>query len=247
MVRQSRPHPAPPSVAILTRPLAQSMRFAAEMARCLPGVHPILSPLMVTEFLPFTSPCKPTALILTSAAAVEALRRNPVALPDTAFCVGRHTAAAAAELGLRAQSADGDAEALLALILTHNPAPPLLHLHGAEIRGNLAERLNTAGIETFSAVVYRQIAQSLGLEARAALVADAPLLLPVFSPRSARILAAELAARPVHAPLHLVAISPETAAQLRGCPHESLTVAARPDAPSMLEAMARLEQGGARD
>lgn len=247
MVRQSRPHPAPPSAVILTRPMAQSLRFASELMAHLPGLRPILSPLMVTEFLPFTLPCAPAALVLTSAVAVEALRQHPVDLPKTAYCVGRRTAAAAADLGLQAQSADGDAEALLALILARRPAPPLLHLHGAETRGSLAERLNSAGIETFSTVVYRQIAQPLCPEARAALVDDHALLLPVFSPRSARLLMAELAALPVRASLHLVAISPETAASLRDCPHASLTIAAAPDAASMLRAMAWLEQGGARD
>ena len=247
MVRQSRPHPAQPRVVILTRPMAQSARFAAELAQRLPELHPILSPLTLTEFLPFAPPCQPSALILTSATAVEALRRNPVALPDIAYCVGRRTAAAAVELGVRAVSADGDAEALLALILARNPAPPLWHLHGEETRGNLAERLNSAGIETVSNVAYRQIPQALTPEARAALAGDAPVLLPVFSPRSAALLVAELRCLSVRAPLHFAAISTEAAAPLRDFPHKRLAIAATPDASAMLEAMVRLEQGGARD
>ncbi|MFD1807862.1 uroporphyrinogen-III synthase [Gemmobacter lanyuensis] len=83
--------------------------------------------------------------------------------------MGARTAAEAQALGLEAQSADGDAEALVRLILSDAPPPPLLHLHGAETRGEIAQRLNSAGLETFSQVIYCQKPQPLADPAIAAL------------------------------------------------------------------------------
>ena len=87
MARQSQP------TILLTRPLAQSQRFAAMVGGA------VIAPLMVPEFL---SPPLPTrdfaAVVLTSETGVEAARRISAAgapLPKRAFCVGDRTAKAA--------------------------------------------------------------------------------------------------------------------------------------------------------
>ena len=91
----------------------------------------------------------------------------------------------------------------------------------------------------------------LTADARAVLAGDAPVLLPVFSPRTAALLAS---AGPFAAPLHLVAMSGAVDAALGGLPCASRTVAARPDARAMAAAcLARmnlpndLEGGGGPD
>jgi uroporphyrinogen-III synthase len=92
-------------------------------------------------------------MIFTSETAVEAARRivaDGTVLPTRAFCVGRQTALAAASAGFDPISADGNAEALIALVTAQSPPGPLLHMHGRDTRGTVGESLQSAGIETLS-------------------------------------------------------------------------------------------------
>lgn len=216
----------------MTRPEPGGAAFAARIG------HPaILSPLMVPEFLPVTLP-KAQALILTSPMAVEALRRLAQPLPRLAFCVGDATAQAAQGLGMQAESAAGDAEALLALVQAHRPEGPLLHACGRETRGDLAARLTAAGLPCTECVVYDQRPRPLSPEAVAALLGPAPVVMPVFSPRSAALLAAEVLRWGATAPLWVAAISEAAAAPMR--PYAArLHSAAQPDAGSMAACVLR--------
>ena len=114
MIRQSR---APTPAVLLTRPQAQGARFAAALAEALGEVRIVTSPLMAPEFLSPRIEARPEALVFTSETGVEAFRRlETPALRGVAraWCVGNRTAQAARAAGLRPQSADGDAEALVA-------------------------------------------------------------------------------------------------------------------------------------
>ncbi|MDR0808532.1 MAG: uroporphyrinogen-III synthase [Gemmobacter sp.] len=256
MVRQSRTPPGTPPVILITRPAAQAARFAAALRERIAGARIVLSPLIAPDFVAFTVPERVfTAVILTSETTLEALRRLPglrARLPDFAFCVGQRTAAAAAGMGFRPVSADGDAEALLTLILARRPEGPLLHLHGAEPSGTPAPRLTAAGIETLGVVTYRQAPQPLTAEAVAALSGSGVVHLPVFSPQTARVLAGYLAAPPGPAArLDFIAISEAAALPLRE--FGPVTVARRPDGPAMMAALCdrirdnpRLEPEGPR-
>jgi uroporphyrinogen-III synthase len=84
-------------------------------------------------------------------------------------------------------------------------------------------------------VAYDQIARPLSAPARAALDAGAPIILPVFSPRSSRLLAHEAAQ--AQAPLDLIAISAAAAAPWKDRP-VSIAIAAAPDSAAMEEAVA---------
>ena len=235
MVRQSTPPPVP--TVIVTRPAPGDARFAA----LLPGLRVICAPILAPHFLPVTLPKGLAGLILTSAHAVTALRPHAATLPPRAWCVGAATAAAAAGLGLHTQHpmGRGDAESLLALILEARPAGPLLHACGAETRGNLAARLTEAGIATQALPVYDQVPQALSAPAIAALQGTDPVILPVFSPRSARLLTAELASIGPRAPIWLVAISDAAAAPLAGHAAQLVT-AHNPDAAAMGDAVRHL-------
>lgn len=233
MAKQSRP------LVILTRPAAQSARFAAAITARFGALPILISPLMEPEFLAPPVPDRQfSALVLTSQTAVQALAGLQGPLPRLAFCVGDRTAAAAARAGLHAISAQGDAAELIALIQNHQPAPPLLHLRGRDSRGDIATSLTEAGIETLEAVVYDQRPRPLTDEARAALSGTEPVLCPVFSPRTAALLG-DAMPRP-HAPLQIAAISAATAAALGRCSLAALEIASRPDAAALLDAMAVL-------
>lgn len=229
-------------VILLTRPAVGSSRFAAALLARLPGTRVVTSPLLAPSFLTPQLPGRDWAgLILTSETAAESARRitaDGTLLPSLAFCVGDRTAEAARALGLTPVSAKGDAEALIALILGHGSKGPLLHLHGRDTRGNIAGRLNSAGIETHSVIAYVQSQQSLSVEATELLASDNPVLAPLFSPRSAEILAAELAGRHLSPTLTIVALSPAVAKAAQQLNAE-VQIAARPDAPAMLDATTR--------
>ena len=227
---------------LLTRPAAQSQRFAGALrARFGPELKITISALLAARFLdPLVPAADWTALILTSETAAQSARllsAQGIKLPKLAFCVGDHTALVAAESGLQTVSAKGDADDLLEVILTQHPSGPLLHLRGQDSRGNLAQRLISAGIETVSVVTYRQEAQPLNAAASALLCGHAPIICPIFSPRSATILGAECIRIAGKAPLTLVALSPAVAAAwtISASP---LTIAHRPNAAAMIEAIA---------
>jgi uroporphyrinogen-III synthase len=234
MARQSAP--SAPVPVLVTRPLAEARSFAADLTRRFgPKVRPILAPLMATEHLAPTLPPGPFAgVIFTSAAAVEAALRLGADLPKDAWCVGRKTADRAAAAGFRARSADGDAAALVAAILADPPQGRLLHLRGEEVRGEVAERLTSAGIETFSLTVYRQIAQPLPPEGVALLATLGRVILPLFSPRSAAVFRAAMPGGS-RATLVLVAMSDTVADAALPIPHLALVKAVGPTAEAMLD------------
>ncbi len=235
MATQSR---AP--VILLTRPAAGSARFAATLRARFPDLPIITSPLLAPRFLSPNLPARDwAALIFTSETAVQAAQRiaaEGTILPHRAFCVGDQTARAARAAGFDATSAAGDAQALLPLIQSRPMPGPLLHLHGADTRGDIANRLCAAGIDTVSAVAYAQDLQQLSETAAALLTSGSPVLAPVFSPRTAQALAQECHRIGAVLPV-IVAISPAAAAPF--APHLA-HIAAHPDATALLDAVALL-------
>ena len=229
--------PAPDPVVLLTRPAAQSARFAQDLRRCFGPVKIVTSPVIAPEFLTPALPHGPfSAVILSSETAAVAAGAFKARLPDRAFCVGDRTAAAARLAGFDAASAEGDAEALLALILS-DPPGPLLHLRGQDTRGDLARRLSASGVPTDEVVVYMQTPQPLTDEAVALLTGTAPVLAPLFSPRSAEILGAECTRIGATAPIRVVALSAAVAEAARFSTL-GVRVSGLPNAESMLQAMA---------
>jgi uroporphyrinogen-III synthase len=123
----------------------------------------------------------------------------------------------------------------LALILREKPQA-LIHLRGREARGDLAQRLSAAGVFTQERVVYAQDAQRLSDEAVSVLSGKAPVLVPLFSPRSAEILGTAWQGLATHAPLVVVAISQAVAEAAAFCPTKPV-LSAHPDAHSVLDAV----------
>jgi uroporphyrinogen-III synthase len=243
MARQSR---AP--TLLLTRPAPQSQRFAAEVQAAFGALPVVLSPLMQAEDLHPTLPTDPIrAVILTSETGAEAagrLNKAGAVLPKLAFCVGDRTARAAEAAGFEARSAKGDATALVALIRATIRDGTLLHLCGEDSAGGIAETLTNGGIVTHSAIIYVQKPRPLTAEALALFGQDGPVLVPVFSPRSARLLAQALR-EPRRAPLWIAAISPAAAEAAAALNPDRMQTAERPDSENMLHAVAALLSAGA--
>jgi uroporphyrinogen-III synthase len=199
----------PPPRLLLTRPEAAGRRFLAACEAAggmrLPA---ILSPVMEIRPVEVALAARPVALILTSENGAR--RAGELGLPPLeAWCVGARTAEAARMEGFLAREAGPDAEALLRTIIAQRPRGLLLHLRGEHARGDLVRRLRENGLEAAEAIGYRQEALPPTPEAREALAGSGPLVVPLFSPRSAAL----LAAWSPRAPLHVLAMSEAVAAE----------------------------------
>ena len=215
-----------PPILIITRPAPAGEAFAAAIrdafARPVEVIH---APALRIDPVPFAMP-DARHVIFTSARAVA---QAPDGTGMTAWCVGGATTAAAAGKGYDVHSADGDADALVALILSHRPAGPLVHLAGRHRRGAIDARLTAAGLRCTTVEVYDQISQPPPEPLIRAAAGTAPLVAPVFSPRSAR----GLLDLTITAPLHVVAISPAVAALFKSLRPASLLTVGHPDADHM--------------
>ncbi len=225
-------------VLILTRPIEASRRFLGEVEAVLgrPVTH-IISPVM--KVVPMAVDDLPEPLggvVFSSENGVRQAERLSLPQGLTAWCVGDRTAQVADAAGFRARSAQGDAEALIAMICAARPEGPLIHLHGEHTRGDVADRLTAAGVPCGSLAIYAQVPTRLTPEARAALSGDKPVILPLFSPRSATILTG---VGGMTARLHVIAMSKAVADEAAILPIETMVIADAPNGPAMVAATCR--------
>ena len=233
-----------PATLLLTRPLPASRRFLDQVQAVTGPVKAVISPLLVIESIDAILPDMSfSGLILTSENGAEAAGRLGLPHGLRAWTVGDRTAQVAQALGYPPISADGDADALVALILASGEAGPLLHLRGEHVRGDVAGRLSAGGVPTSEMVVYRQSAAGLSADARRLVSGAAPVVAPVFSPRTVSIL---MESGNFLAPLHVVAISAAVAQAARAADCASLTVATAPDGAAMVAATVATLRGLAR-
>ena len=229
---------------LLTRPVAASQRFLAALEAMTGAPIPaLLTPVMEIHPVEVTLSSMPAALVLTSENG--AIRAGELGLPRLeAWCVGARTAAVARDKGFRALEAGPDAEALLATLLTRRPPGLILHLRGEHARGDLAVRLREAGLDASEVVAYRQVALPPPRKAQEVLAGPGPLVVPLFSPRSAVLLSGWAP----QAPLHVVAISEAVAdAAAQRLRPVGLDIAAAPSGVAMVAAtfgrLSRLADG----
>ncbi|MFN0116460.1 MAG: uroporphyrinogen-III synthase [Paracoccaceae bacterium] len=238
-----RPDPRP--TLLLTRPGDRGERFSALFRARFGADWPvILSPLGRTRILPLPARLPPfTTLVFTSEAGVEAFAGQRADRSAPAWCVGPRTAEAARDVGFTALEGPGDAPGLAARMAEAGVAGPCLHVRGADVAFPLADTLSRGGIETREVVAYELESLPPTVAARRLLEAPWPVLLPLFSPRSARLAAAALL--PARAPLLIAALSEPVARAARTLLPAALAVADRPDADAMLDALAGLSADAA--
>lgn len=156
-----------------------------------------------------------------------------------AWVVGPQTAQAARAAGFDVAAVAEDAEALVTAVLAQPPQGPAVHVHGAHSRGDVAARLTAAGVPVAESVVYRQDACAPSDAARRLWRGADPLIVPLFSPRSAALLADHLG--PPDAPCSVVALS---AAVAQAWPFASaVAVAAEKTGSAMIAAVSHLANG----
>jgi uroporphyrinogen-III synthase len=230
----------PATRLLLTRPYEQSVRFGERIAERYGDAFELLvSPVMAIEPLgPLPDLTGLAGLVFTSQNAVQVFGSLGGRFPGVAWCVGDRTAEAARALGMAARSAGGTVSNLADLIACEAPGTRLLHLRVEYAAGDLVAQLVEAGVSVHTHTIYRQPAVSLTGAARHWLSDSAPVILPVFSPRAARLLNPELKA--AQAPFRIAAMSPAVADALDVQTGRRIEIAARPDAEAMLDLLVRL-------
>lgn len=234
------------SLAVLiTRPEPSALHLAdALRARWGCGVRVVISPVLEI---------KPTGivpdldgigtLIFTSQHAVDAYLATTSRRDLPCYAVGAATAAAAQAAGLDTVHADGNADALIALMLTSAVRGSCLHLRGAHVTGDLAHRLTEQGLPTSETVLYDQVECPLSADAKACLTRGTKVILPLYSPRSAKILFSQV--RP-EAQLYVAAISDNVAAHVPKDVVKCLLVADQPHADAMIRVLDKLLEDAKR-
>jgi uroporphyrinogen-III synthase len=133
-----------------------------------------------------------------------------------------------------------DAARLVERILETGVPAPLLHLRGEHARGEIAQTLSSAGIETHEAVVYAQQAVAMEADALRLLRGDGPLVLPLYSPRSARLVGQ--AARP-GPQVHVIALSQAVAQEYAAVTGQDAEICESPEGHVMIERIAAALRG----
>ncbi|TCK99767.1 uroporphyrinogen-III synthase [Shimia isoporae] len=226
---------------LISRPLAAAERFAAALQGAGIDAPVVISPLMKVEPTDAGVPLAGVSgVIFTSANGVAFAPEGN--LP--AWCVGEATAEAARAKGWHAIAAGGDAEALVERVLADKRAGkvfgPLLHFRGAFARGDIAKRLCAAEVETGEAVVYEQRLVPLTQAAKSLLLRENPVIVPLFSPRTAAQFSKEAALLTTTSHVFVAAMSAAVAEALSENLTQDVVVAEKSDVNSMIDAVSRL-------
>jgi uroporphyrinogen-III synthase len=201
------------------------------------GHEPLVGPLLVVRDVDGAPPTAFAALAFTSANGAAAFARRDPRRNIPVFTVGDATAAAARAAGYTdVRSADGDVEALAALILSQAPLGGiLLHACAAAPAGDLVGALQAGGQAAIRLTVYETaLAQALP---SVAMQADAVL---VHSPRAGEALAA-LAPPGAMSGMAAYGLSPSCTEPLAALGFRSLAVAQSPHEASLLALLPKAE------
>lgn len=194
------------ATVLITRPKAQAEAFTAALEAAYGGpVRTVMSPLIEIVQLAVTGSYQNVQhVILTSVHGVTAAARLRLPKGIHAWCVGAQTANAAANMGFEVHNADGANRELVAMIVAASPKGRIVHVRGEYVAGTIVERLRSSGIACEVVVAYNQRACPATSAARELLRGQHPVIVPLFSPRTASLFA-EIA--DFNAPLHLISIS----------------------------------------
>ncbi|MDV7141074.1 uroporphyrinogen-III synthase [Tropicimonas sp. TH_r6] len=225
---------------LLTRPERAALRFQSECeARLGRFAHVVVSPLMKIVPLPFEDPPGSNDIpIFTSENGVAVLAERDFVPDHPVWCVGARTALRAQDAGFLVAGVEKDAENLVNRLLSSHPAGALVHVAGRHRRGDIVGRLCAAGHDARVVEVYDQAARPLSGPASRLLQSDETIVAPLFSPRSARLLAQEAGER--RAVVHAICISEATRAAWSARDGEICLTAPSPDAEGILQTMVRL-------
>lgn len=169
-------------------------------------------------------------LIITSSHAVRGRLDG-----KNVFCVGVRTAAAAEAAGGNVIHCALDADRLVKWFHTQPQLRAALYLRGSHVATNMRDVLNAMGFECSDAVTYAQEALPLSSAAKRAIEGEQPAILPLFSPRSARLVGDSIAQPGPN--LHVICISAAAAKLWQETTGGRSEVVADPTGDAMLKAV----------
>ncbi|MCA0271764.1 MAG: uroporphyrinogen-III synthase [Proteobacteria bacterium] len=224
---------------LLTRPAEPARRFLDEVRAAGGDLRAVISPLMAPRFIDVDLPdCE--GIVFTSETAVAAVARLGGDRSALAWCVGPRTGAAAKTAGFPVIEGSGTAEDLARELAVRRPAGRLFCPLAQDQAFDIEMALNSAGIDTVSAVVYAQEPCPPTAEAISLMAATGPVILPLFSNRSARLAVATF--RGHRAPLLIAAMTAGIAEAARDLDAERVAIASSPDAAALARAILPLAE-----
>ena len=180
-----------PQILLMTRPRDASERFVARLSQVARNALDVMyAPLL--EIVPSGIPidlAPDSTVIFTSGNGV---RLAPAGSGRAAFCVGRRTAENAQHRGWDVLHVAENADALVAGLSADFRPRRAMHLAGTHRRGEIAARLAAHGWQVDVAELYEQRLRPLRPEAKTLLSGEAPVILPLFSPRTAAHLSRQI-------------------------------------------------------
>lgn len=217
----------------MTRPTGASEQFVAALPRHVRNrVTPIYAPLLDIQPTGATVSMQgDDRAIFTSSNGVAF---GPHGDGRTAFCLGERTTQSAMAKGWNAQTVGATADELVAELMRIRPMQRLIHLCGVHTRGDVANRLKSAQLDAHGIAIYDQRVLPLSDDAITALIGDAPVLVPLFSPRTAIQFFADA---PALKNATLLAISATVADTAPDDLRPGIRIAAAPNAAAMGDAL----------
>ena len=219
-------------ILLLTRPLGGNERFCLKIKHLLYSCEILDNPIQKIDFLPSLSKVnKNSVLIFTSANGLRAAKKHNL-INKKCFVVGANTKKIAVSFGYDVLGFSKDQENLLKLIKSKKPTQSLVHIRGKHTVGNLCDTLERNQFSCLDIIGYNQEPLKIKKQNLQKIHSGRPVILPIFSSRSAELLQSNLDLTG----FNVIAISEAVAKIVTGVELGELVISKKPDLNSMQEA-----------
>jgi len=219
-------------ILLLTRPLGGNERFCLKIKHLLYSCEILDNPIQKIDFLPSLSKVnKNSVLIFTSANGLRAAKKHNL-INKKCFVVGANTKKIAVSFGYDVLGFSKDQENLLKLIKSKKPTESMVHIRGKHTVGNLCDALKRNQFSCLDIIGYNQEPLKIKKQNLQKIHSGRPVILPIFSSRSAELLQSNLDLTG----FNVIAISEAVAKIVTGVELGELVISKKPDLNSMQEA-----------
>ena len=219
-------------ILLLTRPLGGNERFCLKIKHLLYSCEILDNPIQKIDFLPSLGKVnKNSVLIFTSANGLRAAKKHNL-INKKCFVVGANTKKIAVSFGYDVLGFSKDQENLLKLIKSKKPTESLVYIRGKHTVGNLCDTLKRNQFSCLDIIGYNQEPLKIKKQNLQKIHSGRPVILPIFSSRSAELLQSNLDLTG----FNVIAISEAVAKIVAGVELGELVISKKPDLNSMQEA-----------
>ena len=219
-------------ILLLTRPLGGNERFCLKIKHLLYSCEILDNPIQRIDFLPSLSKVnKNSVLIFTSANGLRAAKKHNL-INKKCFVVGANTKKIAVSFGYDVLGFSKDQENLLKLVKSKKPTESMVHIRGKHTVGNLCDALKRNQFSCLDIIGYNQEPLKIKKQNLQKIHSGRPVILPIFSSRSAELLQSNLDLTG----FNVIAISEAVAKIVTGVELGELVISKKPDLNSMQEA-----------